>query len=365
MKSRLVQIAPGLNPGDAITNEIRLLDQMFRTSSAALPFQETAIFAENIGDVGFDAGLVRRYRPRPDDVILYHYGIASGINDRISSWSVPRFLMYHNVTPAKYFRPYSLFISGRLERARRELRSLRRCFEASFAVSRFNASELQMLGYDEVAVLPLLFPFHRRQQGPSPRREPVVLFVGRIAPNKGLPELFKIFYYLRRLRPELRLVIAGTEIPGMESFRRELDRLRNELRLNDAVELRGYVSDDELQDLYARASMFLSASRHEGFGVPLLEAMRAGLPVLAYAGDGPDGSPRSAVEETLDGAGVLFRRFDPVRVAELAARILDDADLNARIVDEQRRRLERYDADAERIFENFAMLLARRLEIFD
>ncbi|MEQ9366576.1 MAG: hypothetical protein RIF32_20215, partial [Leptospirales bacterium] len=146
---RLVQLAPGVNPGDAITNEIRIIDRYFQSAPFHELFSDTAVFAEHIHESLTDfAQPASRYNPRPGDFVLYHYGIAARITERVRSWSeVQRALIYHNITPAEYYRPYSLYVAGRLERARRDLRGLRDSFDLVFADSRFNGAELAAFGF--------------------------------------------------------------------------------------------------------------------------------------------------------------------------------------------------------------------------
>ncbi len=362
MKRRLVQIAPGVNPGDAITNEIRIIADLFRRPPCDDLFSETAVYAEHIHpSLLHFAGPAHSYVPQPGDFILYHYGIAARISERIRSWSgVQRALIYHNVTPAEYYRPYSLYVAGRLERARRDLRRLRDDFDLAFADSRFNAEELEAFGYSGVRVLPVLFPVAQspysngrisgdatasnravhQTNGKAVRSRDLddsdqsnILFVGRIAPNKGHVDLIKIFYYLHKLEPRARLILAGDVATHARSYREELDCLVRSLDLSESVEFTGFVSDARLAELYGQARLFCSASAHEGFCVPLLEAMRYDVPVLAYA------SPHSAVGETLRGAGVEYHRIRHPAVAEMALTLLRDGPLRRGVVERQRLRI--------------------------
>jgi len=368
MARRLVQIAAGLNPGDAISNEVRWIHALAAERPYRQFFRETHIYAEHIHpELDLPVENAERYRPAANDIVLLHYGIAADTVARLTEWKVPLFLRYHNVTPAHFYRPYSLALAGRLERARRDLRRLRPFFAQSFAASAFSASELAELGFAAVRTLPVLFgarrdpfasaafpedggrrsaaqssegqasPASAAQAAFSDASGPLALFVGRIAPNKGHADLLKIFYYLRRILPSARLAIAGGRFPGLEHYDAELRHLRRALGLEDSVRFTGFVSQAELDALYARADLFLSASAHEGFGVPLLEAMQAGAPVLAYA------PPGSAAAETLGGAGALFRRMDHKRTAELAAKLLIDEGLQAAVVRGQRERVAAFD----------------------
>jgi glycosyltransferase involved in cell wall biosynthesis len=109
----------------------------------------------------------------------------------------------------------------------------------------------------------------------------------------------------------------------------------------------GPVSDEDLAIYYRSASVYISMSEHEGFCAPLVEAMAADVPVLAYAA--------AAVPETLGGAGVLFTPKDLEYVAELTAALTYDDDLRAAVIAGQRRRL--LDFGDDRIVDRLASVL--------
>ncbi len=332
---RFVQIAPGVAPGDAISNEIRLLaDAAVAQGFAA----RTEIYAERIGaGLDFRAQQIMRYTHQPGDCTVLHYGIAFDYADHAGAFRSPSALIYHNVTPAHFFLPYNLAIAGKLERARLQLRALRPMFDAAFADSSLNARELERAGFAAPGLLPVLFPVRGAPAARPVRRPPCVLFTGRVAPNKGLTHLLKIFACLRRLIPDATLKIAGDAPRGLESYRLELTRLARALGLSQAVEFTGFLSESDLSAAYAGADLFLSASLHEGFCAPLLEAMELDIPVLAYAHE------HSAAEETMGGGGVLFRKLEYPRVAALAAELLENSALREAVLAGQRARMTRYD----------------------
>jgi glycosyltransferase involved in cell wall biosynthesis len=361
MGRRLIQLAPGLNPGDAISNEISIIDRLFRDPAFPRLFDSTHIYADHISpDLDFAAAPALDCLPEEGDLLIYHYGIATRISEQIPRWPGVKALIYHNVTPAEYYRPYSLYVAGRLERARRDLRLLRGYFDVSFADSDFNGAELEALGFENVRLLPVLFGPAFPDAGLLPEEGPMgvanesravtqvrhapraydaprLLFVGRVAPNKGHANLIKILYYLRRVWPGARLVIAGGLAAHARLYLEELRALVRYLDLEECVHFTGFLSGAELERHYREANVFVSASEHEGFCVPLLEAMFRNLPVLAYA------SEHSAAGETMQGAGAVFYRMDHARVAELIVRICRDGDLRERLLRGQRLRVERHD----------------------
>ena len=178
------------------------------------------------------------------------------------------------------------------------------------ADSAFNAREIEAMGHPRAGVLPLVLDFKALRSAPDRRvlrqyRDGLVnvLFVGRCAPNKKIEDLLNAFYYFQRyVQPASRFIHVGS-FAGLEQYHALLLARARELQLQH-VDLVGTVSQAELNAFYDVSRLFLCLSDHEGFCIPLIEAMTHRLPVLAYAA--------GAVPETLDGAGVLFRekRFD-------------------------------------------------------
>ena len=342
MKRRVVQIAPGLNPGDAITNEIFLIHEQILESRGSHGFDQSAVVAEHIHpELLQKAFLAEKFQPRASDLIVFHFGVAANIVDRLLQWPNRRVLVYHNVTPPEFFLPYSLRVAGRLARARQLLFELRSFFELCIADSAFNARELERYGFADVRTLPVLFEGNRSRPAPAvpwlSAQDRYILFVGRLAPNKRHADLIKVMRYLVDFGSELKLVMAGGVFSEMHLYLRELQELVRHLGLEERVIFTGHVSEDQLAALYGRAELFLSMSAHEGFCVPLLEAMAYDVPVMAR------GEIGSAVLETMDGAGVVFGSSDHLRTAALVTEVLSQPDYLGRILENQRARLARYD----------------------
>ncbi|MBI3395777.1 MAG: glycosyltransferase [Spirochaetia bacterium] len=338
---RVVQIAAGCTPGDAITNEVEIIHRYLSQHD-----YKSAVFAENIAPgLTFRASTMRMYTPRPDDVIILHHSISMRYSTSIAQLPNRKIMIYHNVTPPDFFVPYNYMLAERVRRARRELPRFMQYFDSCFADSTFNAEDLA--GHPHVRVMPVLFPALMTERGSlSPTgklrntaEQPQILFVGRIVPNKGYADLLKIFYFMRREIPGARLTLAGSFFPGLETYDEELRALIRSLSLENHVRFTGFVSDEVLTQLYASADLYLCASHHEGFCVPLLEAMAAGVPVAAYTGG------RSAVGETMDGAGITFSQMDHPLAAALAVSAVRDESLRKAIVETQVRRLELFRPD--------------------
>jgi glycosyltransferase involved in cell wall biosynthesis len=159
-----------------------------------------------------------------------------------------------------------------------------------------------------------------------------ILFVGRVIPNKRFDDLIRTFHaYRSRYNRRSRLFLVGSST-GFETYRTQLHHLIARLGTPD-VYLTGHITNEELAAFYDVADLFLCASEHEGFCVPLIEAFYSSVPVLAYAA--------TAVPGTLHGGGVLYRDKDPLALAALIDNIVSDAALRDRILDSQDRALER------------------------
>jgi glycosyltransferase involved in cell wall biosynthesis len=249
-------------------------------------------------------------------------------------------LQYHNVTPAAYFAPYDPALFRLASLGRRELATLVGRVDLALGDSEYNRQELESLGFDRTGVFPIAVDtarVTRRTRRPALERlldDGLVnfLFVGRIAPNKKIEDHIKLAEeYKRYVDAYYRFIFVG-RYDVAPRYYSTIRALMSELRLlNDRFIFTGPVPDDELAVYYRHAAVYVSLSEHEGFCVPLVEAMAADVPVLAYAA--------AAVPDTLNGAGVQFAPKDLEYAAELLGALAFDDTLRARVIDGQRRRL--------------------------
>lgn len=272
------------------------------------------------------------------DVLLYQ---ASASSEELKNFLIdrpePKLLWYHNITPAGFFYPFDPDAAFALARAREELGALIHEVDGAVADSEFNAAELRELGVPDVRVAPPFLPAGL-DAPPHPdltswlrrtKRGVDMLFVGRIVPNKGHVHLLKLLTALRAdADPHARLFCVGSW--GPHAYMRRLFEIRDRLGL-EGVAFPGSVSPERLSAYYREADILVCLSEHEGFGLPLIEGMRAGLPVVAY--------DAGAVGETLGGTGILVRTLDPVVLAELVGRVVSDGALRDEIIRGQVRRV--------------------------
>jgi glycosyltransferase involved in cell wall biosynthesis len=280
---------------------------------------------------------------RPGDVLLYQHAIGSLVADFVVDRPEPLVVDYHNVTPHEFFDAWDRPLADALDWGRRQLRALARRSRLGVADSHYNELELQSVGFAATTVVPVLADVRRNglprderlcNELTETKRGADLLFVGRLAPNKAQHELVKLLaVYRRTFDPGARLWLVG----GTTSHRYDLALARFVERANlaDAVVCTGPVSDASLRAYYDAADVFVSLSRHEGFGVPLVEAMAHDLPVVARA--------TTAVPETVGDAGVLVDDAASLPdVATSVARVADDDALRRALVARGRARVEHF-----------------------
>jgi glycosyltransferase involved in cell wall biosynthesis len=330
------QWVPAAHRGDAIGDSARCVRGLLRSMG-----HQSDIYALTIYD-----SLKREVLPYADprsrggDLTILHYALPSPMTAAFARLDGRRVLQYHNVTPAAFFAAYdpALFRLATLGRA--ELESLAGHTDLALGDSEFNRRELEALGFAPTGVFPIAVDTARvTRRAERPALDEILddglvnfLFVGRIAPNKKIEDHIKLAeVYKRYVDAYYRFVFVG-RYDVVPRYYATIRALMAEYRLlDDRFIFTGPVPDEELAVYYRHAAVYLSLSEHEGFCVPLVEAMAADVPVLAYAA--------AAVPDTLGGAGVQFAPKDLELAAELLGALAFDDGLRASVVAGQRRRL--------------------------
>ncbi len=253
--------------------------------------------------------------------------------------SSPAVLTIHDLAPFRF--PHNPRVARRLPGAARRARAI---IVPSERMKQEVVAELR-LPDDKVFVTPLAAASCFRPGSASVgRQRPYVLFVGTIEPRKNLVRLLNAFARLNW--PDVKLVLAGRRAWGWE----EVEARIHELGLQSRVEIAGHVPDEELADLYRGAAVFVYPSLYEGFGLPVLEAMACGAPVVTSKDTAPadvcgdaawlvdphsEEEIREAIEATLKNptlAATLGRRglaraaeFSWTRTAELTWQVYESA----------------------------------------
>ena len=265
--------------------------------------------------------------PIDDTLLIYHVAQASTCADFLASRQEPLALIFHNFTPPELLIRWDPDAAFEILNAKDQLTEL--VGKSLFAIcdSEFNSRVLDGFGKVKSFVIPLPLREIERSDS-SPEEPPIVLFVGRIAPNKGIHDLVACMAVLRENLPDVRLRVVGTSTS--DAYDAVLEKLTTSLDLTGVVTLTGWVNSDELEREYQRASVFCTLSDHEGFGVPILEAMAYGIPVVAY--------DNSAIGDTVGDSGLLLNSKEPTVVASALDRVLSDKSLSDRLCRSGRQR---------------------------
>lgn len=333
---RVDQWVPALHRGDAIGDSARLMRDAFRRWGHPADVYALSLDDDLVGD----GRPWSEWAPGgADDVVILHYAVPSPLSAALRAHRGRRILLHHNITPPAFFQGYDAEMVHICRVGQEELKSLKDAADLGLADSEFNRRELEALGFARTGVLPIYLDFARYRETPNATLTRVLddgrvnlLFVGRLAPNKRQEDLIRLAAYWKRfISPDVRLVLVG-KLPRTRPYFDALQAFAYEQGFTPwEVVFTGHVEHDELLACYAAASLFVSMSEHEGFGVPLVEAMLMDVPVLAYAA--------TAVPHTLGEAGVTFteKRYD--EVAELGHRMVTDMALRCAVLEGQRRRL--------------------------
>jgi glycosyltransferase involved in cell wall biosynthesis len=331
------QWVPAAHQGDAVGDSARTMRSMLRTLG-----HQSEIYALTIDDVlQGDILPFADDRARSGDVTIFHYALPSPMTAAFARLSHGRVLQYHNVTPAHYFAPYDPALFRLAALARTELATLVGQVDLALGVSQFNRSELDALGFAPTGVLPLAVDFERVA---TPVRRPALekvlesddlinfLFVGRIAPNKKIEDHLRLAeHYKRYVDAYYRFIFVG-KYDAVPRYYASIRAMMEQFRLlNSRFVFSGPVPDEELSVYYRHAAVYISLSEHEGFCAPLLEAMAADVPVLAYGA--------AAIPETLGGSGIQFAPKDLEYAAELLGCLTFDDELREQVIAGQRKRL--------------------------
>ena len=258
--------------------------------------------------------------------LLYQLSIGSPAADVVAGRPEPLLVNYHNITPADLLRRWEPAIAEEVTWGRDQLLRLADRTVAAVCDSTYNAAELDRAGYASTSVVPLLVDFDDFAGDADPKVAdrlaaadgPQLLFVGKVAPHKAQHDLVKVLAVYRRLyHPAARLLLVGGSIS--DPYQEAVAGLAAAAGLADAVEFAGSVTHEELVAYYRGADAFVCVSEHEGFCVPIVEALYHRLPVVAAS--------VAAVPETVGPAGVVVADRDPLRVAAAVHRVLADGEL--------------------------------------
>ncbi len=339
----IVQLLPNITYGDAISNDARAIQKILRRWDP-----DTAIYAEDIAPLAKGDAQKAECMPQlaPQDVVIYHGSTGTPLNDKLPQMGGRKVMIYHNITPPAFFGPYSPPTADSAQRGLDGIKRLADHVDYCIAVSEFNRQDLLRMGYTcPIDVCPVLIPFSDYETPPDAALLKqyegdgikTLLFVGRVVPNKKQEDIIRAFYFYHKYyEPKSRLILVGSWV-GMDAYHERLCAYVGRLGLQGSVFLAGHLMFDAILAWYRLADAFVCMSEHEGFCVPLVEAMYFDVPVFAYNS--------TAIPDTLGGSGVLLPEKDPAVAAACIDKVLRDPALRKSILAGQRRRLADFSYD--------------------
>lgn len=345
---KISQLVHTLTYGDAISGEAISIKKLLGASCKIYGLNANHLVKEYANEV--DAAAIAE-----SDVVLMHYSIGSPLNKIYKELkNSRRILLYHNLTPVKWFESYNYRVAQDLVQGLSELPELLECSDLILADSTFNKNELLAMGCKkEIEVFPLLFDASKWSVAANAGISKTLssngsvnfLTVGRLAPNKCVEDVIKAFYfYHHKINKKSELWVIGHDI-DTEIYAFELKNLAISFRLTDQIHFVGSVADTELKAFYQSSDVYLCMSEHEGFCVPVIEAMSLGLPVLAYGS--------SALPETVGEGGVLLDHKRHPEIAEIMDKLVSDSAARNNLITQGHQQAEKFSE------ENFSKRLAQ------
>lgn len=333
---KIVQLLPTVAYGDAVSNDALAMRGIIRSMGYPSEIYADILIGSNIKDYGilnFNDLLLS-----PNDILIYHLSIGSRLNYLIEKFHCKKIMVYHNITPSSYFLGYDPNTFSITKKGVAEAIHLNNKFDYCLADSEFNKQDLLNYGYKcNIDVLPVIVPFSDYDKKPSKKilrkyadHMTNILFVGRGAPNKKIENVIATFsQYYKNYNSQSRLFIVG-HWNGMGKYKAQLDDYVCKLGMHNVV-FTGHVGFEDLLSYYKLADVFVCMSEHEGFCVPLVEAMHFDIPIVARA--------HAAVPYTLGGSGILLNEYSPLLAAGAIDLLVNNSTLRKNIIAGQRERL--------------------------
>lgn len=335
---KIYQVSEALNIGDAVSNYVVQLDKILAEMNL-----NGGVYITNFSNVSkkyinkIAKPILKLPKLNKDDVLIFHHAIANDFCYEIPGIDCKKILIYHNITPPRFFHGISPELEAACERGLEQLKLLNKEFDICIADSEFNKEDLLSIGFDcPIYVCPVIIPFddyskvHDKNTFEKYNDDYVnVLFVGRVSPNKKIEDIIHAFaIYKKEFNIKSRLILVGSN--GLTKYDTKLREYIDKLGVEDVL-MTGSVKFEEILAFYKVADVFICMSEHEGFCVPLAEAMFFDVPIIAYK--------CSAIPFTLADSGVLLEKKDYVLAAGWIDRIVKNEELKEYILQMQRKRL--------------------------
>jgi glycosyltransferase involved in cell wall biosynthesis len=325
--TRIAILTPTLTAADAVSNDVLSMQRLLSARH-----HDVRIFAENASVAGKEiqgASAALSYLRGTDDVLIYHHSIGwdRGLAT-MKAATCRKIVKYHNVTPPEFFDGISEHHRSLCENGRSQLKQIVDCHpDLYLAASEFNKGDLISAGSEEHKTS-VVAPFNHADQLRAGEADFEILdtytdgcvnllTVGGVRPNKAhdaVIEAFATYYY--QFDGQARLFIVGAENAAFAQYTTRLRELIESWSIDSRIVFTGEVSDEALKAYYLLADAFLMTSEHEGFCVPLVEAMAMKVPIVAYAS--------TAIPETAGDSALIWSERDPYLMAQSIDFLLAD-----------------------------------------
>ncbi|WCL49575.1 glycosyltransferase [Leptospira sp. GIMC2001] len=271
-----------------------------------------------------------------NDIHILHYGGSGYPIEAFTERRGNHFLRFHNITPPEYFRGFNAGVYASMEKfyikSILELNSLERIVKLSISDSAYNGITLSQFSKIKSTTIPIFRDYKLYERVQSETED--LIFIGRLVPNKKIEDVLFLFKIWNTIYPNSKLNLIGSPVPGLEEYSLYLKDCIEKLKLDENIIFYSKISDEVKAEIIQKSSAFVSMSDHEGFCIPIIEAMEQKIPVFSYSS--------AAVPETMRYGGVLFGRKDFTRIAELMNIILKDKEKFTSIINSQNRALQYY-----------------------
>lgn len=337
---RVIQLVSSLNFGDAVGNDVIAFKNALKEQGIV-----TEIFANNIHK-RIAPGTARFFKELPalkeNDIVIYHFASECPMAEAVKKLPCKKILRYHNITPPAFFHGYDADAEKATKNGLKQVKELAPYIDFGLPVSEFNKHDLEEMGYKcPMEVLSILIQFEDYAQKPSEKiikkyKDGItnILFVGRMAPNKKVEDVISAFHYYKTHYDETaRLFLVGSFSEENKYYQMLVKHIAK-LGVKDVI-FPGHISFDEILGYYSVADVFLCMSEHEGFCVPLVEAMYFKVPIVAYSS--------TAIPDTLSGSGVVVDEKDYAVIGSTINKLINDSEFRNKIINEQNNRLKAFD----------------------
>ena len=348
------QYTPNIAYADSISNSMLYIQKMLRE----MGFSSNIYMGATYTDLNFKHNLyhIDEYEEDEQNLLIYHFSIKDPHHKKIMGFKDKKVLIYHNITPSHFFKKEP-HLQELCDIGREQLKNASSYFIASLADSSYNAKELYAYGYKNVKVLTLLVDMQKQESTKATQNiiqkyanSYNILFVGRVVQNKCQHQLVELLYMLKNRVENVKLFLVGgvSQAPYFEYIKTYVKNLS----LQDDVIITNKVSDEDLKAYYEAADLYISLSEHEGFGMPLIEAMKYDIPTLAYDAGG--------VSSTIPSIGLLEKKSANF-VMQKVEEILNNPYKRVELIKAQKEHLQQF--SHEHLFYSFSAFLNELLNM--